>query len=486
MVFSSAIFLFLFLPFVLLGHWLVGRRLRNIFLLSASLIFYAWGEGVYVLMMLLSIACNYAFGRILDDPLLQGQFRKRRKLLLFFMLLANLLPLFYFKYYTFFLNNFSSLFGNNSDLISASSDIHLPIGISFFTFQAMSYLIDVYRKVNKAQRSVLAVGLYISLFPQLIAGPIVRYASVAEQLKSRIQSIALFSSGVERFIYGLAKKMLIANQLGYVADAVFALPSAELTFTTAWLGVLCYTLQIYFDFSGYSDMAIGLGRMLGFRFQENFNFPYIATSIREFWHRWHISLSSWFRDYVYIPLGGNRYGKLTTTRNLIIVYLVCGLWHGASWNFIIWGLLHGAFLALERGSWGKVLHSLPRVFQHMYVSVVILSTFVFFRAETLNSSLGYLSAMFSWDNSLAVHTRIAIELDIEFYLTLCSGILISTPIFGYVSSRLRNQQLTTSSGNCVATLSSHFFKITLLMMLLALASMEIANGSYNPFIYFRF
>lgn len=486
MVFSSAIFLFLFLPLVLLGHWLVGRRLRNIFLLAASLIFYAWGEGAYVLMMLLSISCNYVFGRILDGPLLQGQVRKRRQLFLFFMLLANLLPLFYFKYYTFFLDSFSSLLGNNSDLASASSDIHLPIGISFFTFQAMSYLIDVYRKVNKAQESVLTVGLYISLFPQLIAGPIVRYSSIAEQLKSRVQSIELFSSGVERFIYGLAKKMLIANPLGYIADSVFGLPSGDLTLMTAWLGVLCYALQIYFDFSGYSDMAIGLGRMLGFRFRENFNFPYVATSIREFWQRWHISLSSWFRDYVYSPLGGNRHGRLTTTRNLVIVYLVCGLWHGASWNFVIWGLLHGAFLALERGSWGKVLHSLPRVFQHMYVSMIILSTFVFFRAETLESSLGYLTAMFSWDNGLAIHTRIAIELDIEFYFTLCLGILISTPIFGYVSDHLSYKRLTGWGGARVATITRYFFKMTLLMVLFALAAMEIANGSYNPFIYFRF
>ena len=280
--------------------------------------------------------------------------------------------------------------------------------------------------------------------------------------------------------------MLIANPLGYIADSVFGLPSGDLTLMTAWLGVLCYALQIYFDFSGYSDMAIGLGRMLGFRFRENFNFPYVATSIREFWQRWHISLSSWFRDYVYSPLGGNRHGRLTTTRNLVIVYLVCGLWHGASWNFVIWGLLHGAFLVLERGSWGKVLHSLPRVFQHMYVSMIILSTFVFFRAETLESSLGYLTAMFSWDNGLAIHTRIAIELDIEFYFTLCLGILISTPIFGYVSDHLSYKRLTGWGGARVATITRYFFKMTLLMVLFALAAMEIANGSYNPFIYFRF
>jgi len=321
----------------------------------------------------------------------------------------------------------------------------------------------------------------------LIAGPIVRYSTVAAQIKTRIQSWSLFASGVERFIIGLGKKMLIANPLGYMADSIFSLPAGELTMATAWLGIVCYALQIYFDFSGYSDMAIGLGRMLGFTFLENFNFPYIATSIREFWQRWHISLSSWFRDYLYIPLGGNRHGKLITARNLFLVFLICGLWHGASWNFIIWGLLHGSFLVLERGKFGKLLNQLPKFIQHGYVLLVVLIAWVFFRAETLDVSLSYLSTMFCLTAEWQLHTRIAIKLDMEFYVTFILALMVSTPLFqAFIKRTLGSVTLQNYLSNSGLLVVSSLGSIILLSAIFILVCMEIATGSYNPFIYFRF
>ncbi|MGH1540116.1 MAG: MBOAT family O-acyltransferase [Arenicella sp.] len=478
MVFSSAIFLFLFLPLVLLAHWLAGPRLRNSVLLIASLIFYAWGEGVYVLVMLGSIVMNYLFGLMLDSGFMQ----QRRRWLLAGMLSLNLLPLFYFKYFVFVLTNLNLAISDSSQF-EIPDEIRLPIGISFFTFQAMSYLIDVYRKTNQAQRSVFGVGLYIALFPQLIAGPIVRYHDVSEQIKKRVQSMSLFASGVERFTFGLGKKMLIANPLGYFADTIFAFPPSELGFMTAWLGITCYALQIYFDFSGYSDMAIGLGRMFGFRFLENFNFPYISRSIRDFWRRWHMSLSGWFRDYLYIPLGGNRNGNWVTIRNLLLVFVICGLWHGASWNFVIWGLLHGLFLVLERGSWAARLERLPALIQHIYVLLMVITAWVFFRAETLDFSLHYLSVMYSWPDSFMVHPTVAIKLDKEFYTSLILGIVLATPAYSWLASQYNG--LTAKCGQLSVNVA-YVFKFLLLLSVFALAVMEIAIGSYNPFIYFRF
>jgi len=486
MVFSSAIFLFLFLPVVLLGHLLLGRRFRNSFLLLTSLAFYAWGEGTYVSIMLLSILFNYFFGRMLDSRLFNELSGIRQKALLGLMITINLLPLLYFKYSIFILDSISGLLNLDSDLFALEKEIHLPIGISFFTFQAISYLIDIYRKMNSAQRSILDVGVYISLFPQLIAGPIVRYATIADQLRSRVLSIELFSSGVTRFVQGLAKKVLIANPLGYVADLVFDLPESDLTMTTAWIGAICYTLQIYFDFSGYSDMAIGLGRMLGFKFQENFNYPYIAKSIREFWHRWHISLSTWFRDYVYLPLGGNRYGNFSTMRNLFTIFFLCGLWHGASWNFVIWGLLHGFFLTLERGAWGRLLRALPVAIQHGYVLLVVVLTFVFFRAETLSHSGAMLAAMFDLRGSFEVFSLVAIQLDLEFCLTLAVGLLLSAPVAAALARFAQNGiGPLRLSGRVTGAVSSMTSSLGL-VALFSLSVLEIASGSYNPFIYFRF
>ncbi len=488
MVFSSEVFLFLFLPLVLIGHWVAGRGLRNIFLLFASLFFYAWGETHYVVTMLVIIILNYFFGILLDSSFLNTvstqNVRFKRKVSLFIMLAINLLPLIYYKYSVFLTENFYRIFSIENKDFDPHSGPHLPIGISFFTFQAMSYVIDIYRKENEAQRSIFSVGLYISLFPQLIAGPIVRYSTVAQQLKHRIQTIELFSSGVERFIYGLGKKVLIANPLGFMADSIFSLPSSELTFMTVWLGIICYALQIYFDFSGYSDMAIGLGRMLGFRFLENFNYPYISTSIREFWQRWHISLSSWFRDYLYIPLGGNRNGAWRTIRNLFIVFIICGLWHGASWNFVIWGLLHGSFLALERGRFGSMLSKLPIVIQHSYVVLVVLIAWVFFRAENLEISLNYLATMFSFPENFTINALVAIQLETEFYFILFVAIIISVPIFQKLQEK--STQVLAEKNNLVLSISAKTIHLISLASIFAFACMEIANGSYNPFIYFRF
>ena len=486
MVFSSAIFLFLFLPLVLFGHWIAGRRFRNFVLLIASLIFYAWGEGVYIVVMLASIMMNYLFGLVLDsrwanESQLDGP-SQRHKWLLAGMVVLNLLPLFYFKYIVFFLANVNLLLPVEMQ-VTIPTEVRLPIGISFFTFQAMSYVVDVYRKVSHAQRSFLGLGVYISLFPQLIAGPIVRYKDVSEQIKERVQTMSLFVSGVERFIFGLGKKVLIANQLGFMADKIFGFPDSELGFMTAWLGIICYALQIYFDFSGYSDMAIGLGRMLGFRFLENFNFPYIATSIRGFWQRWHISLSGWFRDYVYIPLGGNRYGYWRTARNLLIVFLVCGLWHGASWNFIIWGLLHGLFLVLERGNWGALLERLPSVLKHMYVLFVVITAWVFFRAETLDDSLHYLSIMYSIPESWSLHATIGIRLDLQFMTALIAGFILATPVYKFLC---KQYEIQCASKHASIANIGQIGKLVLLLTIFSLAIMEIAIGSYNPFIYFRF
>jgi len=349
MLFSEPVFVFLFLPLLLLGYALTPRAAQNTLLLLASLLFYAWGEGFFVLVMLGSIAFNYLVGLLLEA----GRGRRRlRPLALLLGVAGNLALLIVFKYAGFLVTNLNLLLAGLKLPALPVPALHLPIGISFFTFQAMSYVIDVYRDRIPVQKHPLRIALYIALFPQLIAGPIVRYQHIARQLTRRVVTRPGLAEGIRRFILGLGKKMLLANVLAVPVDKIFAIPAHQLTTSVAWLGVVCYALQIYFDFSGYSDMAIGLGRMFGFRFLENFRYPYLARTITDFWRRWHISLSSWFRDYVYIPLGGNRRGPLRTYRNLVIVFLLCGLWHGASWTFVAWGLFHGLFLAIERlGGW---------------------------------------------------------------------------------------------------------------------------------------
>ena len=387
MLFSSTVFIFLFLPAVLIGYYLLlrGMKARNALLLAASLVFYAWGEPVYVLLMLLSIAVNYAFGRLLER-------REHSKTLLVAAVIFNLGLLFYFKYLNFTVDNLNALLGTRLSV----PRLALPIGISFFTFQAMSYVIDVYRGTAPVQRNVLSLGLYISFFPQLIAGPIVRYNSIAAQIEERRVTPEDFQAGVCRFIEGFAKKIILANNLSLAAERAFALAGAgEISTAMAWLGSLAYTFQIFFDFSGYSDMAIGLGRMFGFRFEENFRYPYLSRSVSEFWNRWHISLGRWFRDYVYFPLGGSRVDRGKLLRNLFVVWLLTGVWHGAAWQFIVWGLGYGLIISLEK------LTGFPRSCRSKLLSgayalctfLIVNAGWVLFGAQDLPAALLQLRAM---------------------------------------------------------------------------------------------
>ncbi len=389
MLFSSMVFLWCFLPVVLIGYYLLDKRWRNLFLLLTSLIFYAWGEPRYIVLMLCSILINYGGGITVGNPSADSM---RKKCCLALNILGNLALLGYFKYANFFVDSLNDVFPG---VIADFGKIALPIGISFYTFQGMSYVIDVYRGDVKPQKNVLNIALYVSFFPQLVAGPIVKYHDVAEQIVSREHSVQKMAYGIRRFLFGLAKKVLIANTAAMTADEIFALDASSLSPSAAWLGILCYTLQIYYDFSGYSDMAIGLGKMFGFTFLENFNYPYISKSIQDFWRRWHISLSTWFKEYLYIPLGGNRMGSRRTYLNLLIVFAVTGIWHGAAWAFLVWGLYHGFFLLLERAGLKKLLERrFMTPFAHCYTILVFMVGWVFFRCDTLALGASYLKAMF--------------------------------------------------------------------------------------------
>lgn len=452
---------------------------RNVLLLIASLCFYAWGEAAYVAIMLASIALNFGFGLAIDRSNNGG------RSLLFAAVTINLLILGFFKYAEFFVESIVSGFGGLDIDLIPESGIHLPIGISFFTFQAISYLIDVYRRVLPAQSNPLQLGLYIAFFPQLIAGPIVRYKDIAAQLKYRIVGLSEFTWGIERFVIGLGKKVLIANPLGEIADEIFALPAGSLNPAVAWTGIICYSLQIYFDFSGYSDMAIGLGRMFGFRFLENFNYPYISQSVQEFWRRWHISLSNWFRDYLYIPLGGNRLGASRTYVNLLLVFILCGLWHGASWNFIIWGLLHGLFLILERFGLKRFMDNRWRPLRHLYVLLFVTLAWVFFRVETITGAQSFFASLFG------AHGSDLITFD-RFYnherLTVfVIAVMVCTPVLPWIKKHFTELPAVVNDGPVFTeNMVFNILKGMTLTVILLLSSVYLISGSYNPFIYFRF
>ncbi len=482
MVFSSITFLFFFLPVVLTTYLCAGRRGRNLLLLAASLFFYLWGEQIYVLVMLASITINYIFGRLIGKA--QEKSSSGRRYLIG-AIVVNLGMLAFFKYAGFVVANLNILLVKIGIDPVQMDAVHLPIGISFFTFQALSYIIDLYRQENKVQKNILDLGLFIALFPQLIAGPIVRYHDIAGQIKKRRVRLEDFGQGVERFIFGLGKKVLIANPMGQMADQIFALPGDMLSTTAAWLAIICYTLQIYFDFSGYSDMAIGLGRMFGFRFPENFNYPYISRSIREFWRRWHISLSSWFRDYLYIPLGGNRLGNVRTSFNLLLVFLLCGLWHGASWNFILWGGMYGFFLVLERGRFGRVLHNLHPFWQHFYTLMVVINGWVFFRIEQLSDAGAYFSVLYGFAGSTSLPPRVSLNLDQLFFASLGAGLLLSLPFYPWLRQRWK---LVTEKEAGIPLLAAcgQTIQLVLISVILFFSAGSLAVGSYNPFIYFRF
>jgi len=470
MVFSSSIFLFFFLPLVIAGYHLIKENYRLHFLLLVSLFFYAWGEPRYVLVMLLSITINYSFGLFIHKSIGTQQ-KILARIMLILSVACNLGILFYFKYLNFAINTFNRFLGTNF----VYHQILLPIGISFFTFQGMSYVIDLYRQKVKVQKDPVKLAFYISFFPQLIAGPIVRYIDIEKQIHGRKETVEKFASGVQRFIIGLAKKVIIANSVGYVADLIFTNPAVENTAFIAWLGIICYAFQIYFDFSGYSDMAIGLGKMFGFEFLENFNYPYISKTITEFWRRWHISLSSWFKDYVYIPLGGNRKGNVYV--NLLIVFILTGIWHGASFSFMVWGLWHGLFLIVERLFTAREVKNKYLVpLRYILTMLVVVVGWVFFRSPGLYYALSYLGIMFGIVKPQNVGFTIWYYLSPKIIFMLCLSALASTPIL-------------KSAGNFLKIQDDFIVKkITsvLLLVLFFVCIVIVTSTSYNPFIYFRF
>lgn len=480
MVFSSPIFLFGFLPTALLIYYLSPRVIKNISLLSCSLFFYAWGEIFYLLVMVVSILSNYLVGRQIYK---YKEVPDYRKAYLVVGVIVNIALLVSFKYANFIADNINYVLSAVGFSTIDLSPVHLPLGISFFTFQAISYIVDVYRKEVPPQNNIFDLALYISLFPQLIAGPIVRYHDVSRQITGRKHSLELFSGGVRRFIYGLAKKMLIANPLGEVADSVFMLSGNDLTMPLAWIGVLAYALQIFFDFSGYSDMAIGLGRMFGFRFHENFNYPYISMSLREFWRRWHISLSTWFRDYVYIALGGNRVSAFRVYVNLLIVFTLTGFWHGASWNFLIWGLFHGVFLATEHAGFSNILKRMWKPVQHFYMLMIVLVGWVFFRADTLPQAIAFLKSMSDVSNYQTTLLQFSQVLSYEAIYAFSIGVILAVPAYPAFNRYL--EEVSGGSTIKIAVLIE-VPRLTLLLSLLLLSMLKIASSTYNPFIYFRF
>ena len=473
MVFSSITFLFLFLPLVIFLYFLFENvKYRNVVLLIASLFFYTWGESGLVLVMVFSILLNYLAGVGIVSS------ERNRKTYLSIGIALNLATLGYFKYVNFFTENINQLFKVDFENVP----IHLPIGISFFTFQGISYLIDVYRNDAKVQRNPVNLALYISLFPQLIAGPIVRYSTVAGEIIKRKVTSATFYSGVIRFIEGLAKKVLLANPMGLIADKLMSGELILVNTDIAWLGIIAYTLQIYFDFSGYSDMAIGLGRMFGFHFLENFNFPYISTSIQEFWRRWHISLSSWFKDYLYIPLGGNRNGESRTYFNLIVVFLLTGFWHGASWSFIVWGLFHGMFLIIERLGLAKLLRS-NKMLGWVYTMTVVAIGWVFFRVEKLPDAWNYVKLMFiPHYDPIALTARDMLSVKSATVLILAA--IISTGVVNRIKYKVLKWVKRKSSRLVFRSYELLLFGMYTFIFVATIIS--LASSTYNPFIYFRF
>ncbi len=459
MVFSSLIFLFIFLPVVIIINYLLPQKFRNAFLLIANLIFYAWGEPVYVLLMFASILVNYVCALLLDKTVSN----KRRKLILTVNIVLNLGALGFFKY--------TSLALDTLRIIPAFSTlpvakIVLPIGISFYTFQAMSYVIDVYRRSCRSTKNFVDFAAYISLFPQLIAGPIVRYCDVERKMRDRHVTLEMFSNGVKLFIIGLCKKILLANQFGKIWDTVFA-DTALFGTGGAWIGAFAYTLQIYFDFAGYSDMARGLGKMLGFDFCINFSYPYISRSITEFWRRWHISLSTWFRDYVYIPLGGNRVSVLRHAINILIVWALTGLWHGAGWNFVAWGVYYGVLLLLEKFVWGKALSRIPKVIRHIYTLVIVIIGWIFFAAPTFTDAFNYLSYMFTFRLG-------SIGQLVPWLGTFVVGIIGCTPLMAALWGMMRMKR------------KWNFAEALLCIIGFILCVASLVTETYNPFLYFRF
>lgn len=470
MLFSSITFLFIFLPLTLLLYYLVPFRMKNYVMLAASLIFYAWGEPVYIILMILSIILNYFCGQDIYE---KRDNARAMKMSLIFGVVMNLLILGFFKYYGLLMDTINAIL----PIDIPYRVLALPIGISFYTFQAMSYLIDVYRKEVKPQENVLYFALYISMFPQLIAGPIVRYIDIEEQLKERSINSTKFGEGAMYFIRGLAKKVVLANTFGSVYEQVAAMQMGSFSTLTAWVGAIAYAFQIYFDFGGYSDMAIGLGKMFGFEFLPNFNYPYIAKSITDFWRRWHISLSTWFREYVYIPLGGNRCTPSRHILNLLIVWMLTGLWHGAQWNFMFWGLYYGVIFILEKYLWGSKIEKLPAAVQHIYAFVLVLFGWVFFFSPTLGYAGQYLKVMFGI-GAKGIFDKQGFFMIFTNWLLIVIAILASAPR-GYKLLKKITGCWQSEEVRTIVTCAVH-----IAMFLLCIAF--LVTETYNPFLYFRF
>ena len=468
MVFNSLTFLCIFLPVVLALYYLLPTlRIRNILLIAVSLLFYAYGEPVYVLLMIASIIINYIFGRLLGT-----ENKKKRQWILAIAVVINIGLLVVFKYLDMMVQTVNQLSGSEIPLVGLA----LPIGISFFTFQALSYVIDVYRREVEPQKNLWNVMLYISFFPQLIAGPIVKYHDIQEQIDNRNTDVKEIAEGLRRFIIGLSKKVLISNTMAVTADALFAAGAGELNILSAWIAAIAYMLQTYFDFSGYSDMAIGLGHMFGFRFLENFRYPYISANMQEFWRRWHISLSTWFKEYLYIPLGGNRKGKARTCLNKMIVFFSTGLWHGANWTFVLWGLWHGVFLLFEQVCPVK---KLPKVLAHIYALLVVCVGFVMFRADTFGQGMFMIGTMFGgWEFSSVQMAIVWEQLTPIFLVTLVVAVFGSAPLIPKAAEAC----LVRENLRKPAT----YFSYMASFVLLILCMLSLSSGTYNPFIYFRF
>ncbi len=472
MVFSSAVFLFVFFPVTLLLYYVPGfknKKLdikkKNFILCLASLVFYAWGEPVYIVLMLISIFFNYNLG---IDIEYNKDKRIKKKLLFIFGLCFNLFLLCFFKYWGFILENINSIFSLDIEYKA----LPLPVGISFYTFQILSYVIDVYKGEVKAQRKLIPFACYITMFPQLIAGPIVQYSDIEKQLTKRAVTTQKFADGIVYFIKGLGKKVLFANTIGAVYTDILSHEVNSLSVSAAWIGILCYTLQIYFDFSGYSDMAIGLGKMLGFEFLQNFNFPYKATSITDFWRRWHISLSSWFRDYVYIPLGGNRKGTVRTIFNLLVVWSLTGLWHGAAWNFIVWGAFYGVLLIAEKYILGGVLKFIPKPIKYIGTMCIVMIGWVFFSSETLTAAVEYLKVMFNFNSGVLIDEYAKYLLNTN-YIPLTVMILSAVGVFDYAFSNRKD-------------LFSNLVRFAVYAVIFIMCILYLISETYNPFLYFRF
>lgn len=470
MVFSSLVFLFAFLPLTLVFYFIVPRNFRNFILLIVSLIFYAWGEPVYILLMLFSTVIDFVHGLLVEYYADQPNKAKR---IVLSSVCINLGLLIFFKYSGFIISNFNLLFGTQLKV----PDIALPIGISFYTFQTMSYTIDVFRKEAPAQRNIINLGAYVTMFPQLIAGPIVRYQTVANQLNDRKETQARFANGVQRFVIGLGKKVLLANNIGLLWDEISSTDISNLSVLTSWLGVIAFGLQIYFDFSGYSDMAIGLGKMFGFELLENFNYPYLSQSITEFWRRWHISLGTWFRDYVYIPLGGNRKGRWRTYFNVFVVWFLTGLWHGASWNFVLWGLYFGVIITIEKVFLMKWLNQVPSIIRHIYTLFLLLIGWGLFAFDNFTYLKAYFKVMFGLEE-VELYNQTTLYYFSSNMILLIILVIASTPLLKLIYHKLIQSK-------CSLIIELIIIPVTC-FLILTLSTAYLVDSSYNPFLYFRF